>query len=25
LREVDSLRLEYHDKRNPSIWKKLFG
>ncbi|SEG01904.1 soluble cytochrome b562 [Vibrio hangzhouensis] len=25
LREVDSLRLEYHDKRNPSIWKRLFG
>ncbi|MFC5079791.1 Cytochrome b562 [Vibrio thalassae] len=25
LREVDNLRLEYHDKRNPSIWKRLFG
>lgn len=25
LREVDSLREEYHDKRNPSIWSKLFG
>ncbi|MFA0442717.1 cytochrome b562 [Vibrio sp. 10N.222.51.C12] len=25
LREVDSLRLEYHDKRNPSIWQRLFS
>mgnify|MGYP000560211097 CR=1 FL=1 len=25
LREIDSLREEYHDKRNPSIWSKLFG
>ncbi|MDF2152633.1 cytochrome b562 [Vibrio sp. CAU 1672] len=25
LREVDQLREEYHDKRNPSIWSKLFG
>lgn len=25
LREVDDLRVEYHDKRNPSIWSKLFG
>ncbi|WP_456295622.1 cytochrome b562 [Vibrio sp. AK197] len=25
LRSVDDLREEYHDKRNPSIWSKLFG
>ncbi|NOI55996.1 cytochrome b562 [Vibrio coralliilyticus] len=25
LRQVDELRIEYHDKRNPSIWSKLFG
>ncbi|RTZ17218.1 cytochrome b562 family protein [Vibrio aquaticus] len=25
LRKVDDLRVEYHDKRNPSIWSKLFG
>ncbi|WP_086981304.1 cytochrome b562 [Vibrio aphrogenes] len=25
LRQVDELREEYHDKRNPSIWSKLFG
>ncbi|MGF1750958.1 MULTISPECIES: cytochrome b562 [Vibrio] len=25
LREVDSLRIEYHDRRNPSIWQRLFG
>lgn len=25
LRQVDDLREEYHDKRNPSIWSKLFG
>lgn len=25
LRQVDDLRVEYHDKRNPSIWSKLFG
>lgn len=25
LRQVDALREEYHDKRNPSIWSKLFG
>lgn len=25
LRYVDTLREEYHDKRNPSIWSKLFG
>lgn len=25
LREIDSLRIEYHDKRNPSIWSKIFG
>ncbi len=25
LRVVDELREEYHDKRNPSIWGKLFG
>ena len=25
LRAIDSLREEYHDKRNPSIWSKLFG
>lgn len=25
LKEVDSLREEYHDKRNPSIWQRLFG
>ncbi|MGY5539433.1 cytochrome b562 [Vibrio brasiliensis] len=25
LKRVDDLRVEYHDKRNPSIWSKLFG
>ncbi|MGD8110060.1 cytochrome b562 [Vibrio sp. TRT 17S01] len=25
LREIDALRVEYHDKRNPSIWQRLFG
>ncbi len=25
LRTIDALREEYHDKRNPSIWSKLFG
>ncbi|MGD8122255.1 cytochrome b562 [Vibrio sp. TRT 2004] len=25
LKRVDDLRAEYHDKRNPSIWSKLFG
>ena len=25
LREIDSLRIEYHDRRNPSIWSKIFG
>ncbi len=25
LREVDDLRIEFHDRRNPSIWKRLFG
>ncbi|USD35108.1 MULTISPECIES: cytochrome b562 [Vibrio] len=25
LRQVDELRIEYHDKRNPGIWSKLFG
>lgn len=25
LKTVDDLRVEYHDKRNPSIWSKLFG
>lgn len=25
LRQVDKLRIEYHGKRNPSIWSKLFG
>ncbi|KLN63649.1 cytochrome b562 [Vibrio sp. VPAP30] len=25
LKNVDNLRVEYHDKRNPSIWSKLFG
>lgn len=25
LRQIDALREEYHDKRNPSIWSKLFG
>lgn len=25
LKQVDSLREEYHDKKNPSIWSKLFG
>ncbi|KJY83884.1 cytochrome b562 family protein [Vibrio galatheae] len=25
LQKVDHLREEYHDKRNPSIWSKLFG
>lgn len=25
LRTIDGLREEYHDKRNPSIWSKIFG
>ncbi|MBA5764013.1 cytochrome b562 family protein [Vibrio sp. 404] len=25
LKVIDDLREEYHDKRNPSIWSKLFG
>lgn len=25
LEEVDELRVEYHKKRNPSIWSKIFG
>ncbi|CAM3813988.1 cytochrome b562 [Vibrio aquimaris] len=25
LRQIDELRIEYHDKRNPSIWSKIFG
>jgi soluble cytochrome b562 len=25
LRTVDELRVEYHEQRNPSIWKRLFG
>ncbi|MGL6259713.1 cytochrome b562 [Vibrio sp. WXL103] len=25
LRQVDALRIEYHEKRNPSIWRRLFG
>ncbi|EGU43400.1 hypothetical protein VII00023_16250 [Vibrio ichthyoenteri ATCC 700023] len=25
LRTIDDLRVEFHDKRNPSIWSKLFG
>ena len=25
LESIDELRVEYHDKRNPSIWSKLFG
>lgn len=25
LKAVDDLRIEYHEKRNPSIWKRLFG
>ncbi len=25
LQQVDALREEYHDKKNPSIWSKLFG
>lgn len=25
LRTVDELRIEYHEQRNPSIWKRLFG
>ncbi|WP_114764573.1 cytochrome b562 [Vibrio rhodolitus] len=25
LKVIDTLREEYHDKRNPSIWSKLFG
>ena len=25
LKQVDTLREEYHDKRNPSIWSTLFG
>ncbi|MCL9780823.1 cytochrome b562 [Vibrio sp. S4M6] len=24
LQEIDSLRVEYHNKRNPSIWERLF-
>ncbi|MFV0450456.1 MAG: cytochrome b562 [Vibrio sp.] len=25
LKQIDSLREEYHDKRNPSIWDSIFG
>ncbi|WP_341661107.1 cytochrome b562 [Vibrio sp.] len=25
LRQIDELRIEYHDKRNPSIWSKIFS
>lgn len=25
LNQVDDLRSEYHKKRNPSIWSKIFG
>lgn len=25
LKQIDDLRVEYHDKRNPSIWSKIFG
>lgn len=25
LKLIDDLREEYHEKRNPSIWSKLFG
>lgn len=25
LKDVDGLRKEYHEKRNPSIWQRLFG
>lgn len=25
LRSVDNLKKEYHEGRNPSIWKRLFG
>lgn len=25
LKLIDDLRVEYHDKRNPSIWSTLFG
>jgi soluble cytochrome b562 len=25
LREVDDLRIEFHDRRNPSIWSRIFG
>ncbi|MDN3616580.1 cytochrome b562 [Vibrio gallaecicus] len=25
LRSIDALREEYHEKRNPSIWSKIFG
>lgn len=25
MKQIDSLREEYHDKRNPSIWDSIFG
>ena len=25
LAQIDKLRVEYHKKRNPSIWSKIFG
>ncbi len=25
LKQINDLRKEYHDKRNPSIWQRLFG
>lgn len=25
LKEVDDLRIEYHEKKKPGIWQRLFG
>ncbi|MGC9422787.1 cytochrome b562 [Vibrio sp.] len=25
LKEVDDLRIEYHEKKKPSLWQRLFG
>lgn len=25
LKKIDELRIEYHDKRSPSLWKLIFG
>ncbi|MCG3728839.1 cytochrome b562 [Vibrio cincinnatiensis] len=25
LKEVDELRIEYHEKKKPSLWQRLFG